>query len=63
MPLLKGSSDDIVAANISELRHSGMPEKQAIAIALKKANKHRAKSKSIGAKVAKTDTLKPFGST
>jgi hypothetical protein len=39
VPLLKGKSNDIVSANIRELRHAGYPENQAVAIALKKANK------------------------
>lgn len=36
MPLIEGSSDDILRENISELRRSGYPEDQALAIALKK---------------------------
>lgn len=37
MPLRKGSSREIISANISELVHSGYPHKQAIAIALRSA--------------------------
>lgn len=37
MPIKKGKSKKIVSENISELRHSGHPEKQSIAIALKSA--------------------------
>lgn len=37
MPLLKGSSREIISANISELVHSGYPQKQAVAIALRSA--------------------------
>jgi len=34
MPLIKSKSKKAVAENISELRHSGYPEKQSVAIAL-----------------------------
>lgn len=37
MPLLEGSSREVVSHNIRELVHSGRPQKQAVAIALKKA--------------------------
>lgn len=46
MPLLHGSSKEIISQNISELRHSGYPEKQSIAIAYSKAGKSRKKKKS-----------------
>jgi hypothetical protein len=36
MPLLSGSSDEVLHENIRELRNSGYPEDQALAIALKK---------------------------
>ncbi len=39
MPLIKGSSDSVISSNISELRNSGYPEKQAIAIAYSKAGR------------------------
>ena len=42
MPLAKGSSQKIVSSNISELVHSGRPQKQAIAIALSESRKKRA---------------------
>ena len=45
MPLLKGSSKSVIGSNISELRHSGYPEKQAIAIAFSKAGKAKKKGK------------------
>lgn len=43
MPLKKGKSKKVVSKNISELRHSGYPEKQSIAIAMNKAGKSRKK--------------------
>lgn len=39
MPLKPGSSKKVVSQNISELRHSGYPPKQAVAIAMDKAGK------------------------
>lgn len=46
MPLLKGSSNDVVSANIRELRNSGYDEKQSVAIAMSKAGKNKKKRKS-----------------
>lgn len=37
MPLKKGKSKAVVSENISELRNSGRPEKQAVAIAMSEA--------------------------
>lgn len=46
MPLFKGSSKEIVSANIAELRNSGYPEAQAVAIAMSKAGKSKKKTKT-----------------
>lgn len=43
MPLVPGKSDKAVSANISELVHSGRPQKEAVAIALSKAGRNRKK--------------------
>lgn len=37
MPLKSGRSKQTVRQNIKELRHSGRPQKQAVAIAMRKA--------------------------
>ena len=43
MPLKKGSSKKVIAANIRELRHSGRKQSQSVAIAMKNAGKSRKK--------------------
>lgn len=45
MPLKKGSSKKVIAANIRREMHAGKPRKQAIAIAFSKAGKSRKKKK------------------
>jgi uncharacterized protein YdaT len=45
MPLAKGKSQKAISKDISELRHSGYPEKQSIAIAMSKAGKSKKKKK------------------
>jgi len=41
MPLKKGNSKAAISSNISELMHSGRPQKQAIAIALHEARENK----------------------
>ena len=40
MPLTPGKSKKVISSNISELVHSGRPQKQAIAIALSNSRKY-----------------------
>lgn len=51
MPLLKGKSQKTISKNISELVHSGRPQKQAIAIALSESRRARASGGSANSKV------------
>ena len=41
MPLKRGSSDKTISSNIRTLRHEGYPQRQAIAIAYRKAGRSR----------------------
>lgn len=43
MPLKKGSSHEVMSSNIKELMKSGRPRKQAVAIAMKTADKAKKK--------------------
>jgi uncharacterized protein YoaH (UPF0181 family) len=43
MPLAKGSSKKAISRNIKELMSTGRSQKQAVAIAMKKAGKSRKK--------------------
>ena len=45
MPLVKGKSQKAVSANIKELKASGRPQRQAVAIALSQARKSGKKGK------------------
>jgi hypothetical protein len=50
MPLLHGSGQGVISENIRELRHSGYPEKQSIAIAYSQARKGKKRKKPMKAK-------------
>jgi hypothetical protein len=43
MPLRKGTSQEVISANIKELQRSGRPHRQAVAIALEEARKSEKK--------------------
>ena len=61
MPLFKGSSQSVISQNIAELRRSGRPEAQAVAIAMSKAGKSRKKQKRVAKKVVKSNPHKIYG--
>lgn len=54
MPLLNGSSKEVIASNIAELRRSGRPEAQAVAIAYSHAGKSREGGKNKTDRIAHT---------
>ena len=45
MPLKKGRGQKTISSNIRKLRHEGYPQRQAIAISMKKAGKARGRRK------------------
>jgi hypothetical protein len=49
MPLLKGSSKAVISENIRREMRAGKPQKQAIAIAMRKAGKSKVKKRSSAA--------------
>ena len=50
MPLLKGTGKTVIGKNISEMVHSGHPQRQAVAAALTQARKSGARIPKKGKK-------------
>lgn len=48
MPLKEGKSKKVISANIRTEMHAGKPQKQAIAIAMRKAGKSEKRGKKHG---------------
>ena len=46
MPIKKGKSKKVISENISELVHSGRPQRQAVAIAMNEAGLSRTKARA-----------------
>lgn len=64
MPLFKGKSQSIIGSNIAELRKSGKPEAQSVAIALREAGMGKSASratKKVNAKSKSTLVAKAGG--
>lgn len=51
MPLSKGKSQETISQNISEMMHSGYPQRQAVAAALETARRSRAEGGDIDQKI------------
>jgi len=47
MPLKKGSGKKVVSENIAELRKSGRPQAQSVAIAMSEAGKSKGNKKKV----------------
>ncbi|MFW9872118.1 MAG: hypothetical protein ACFFG0_03375 [Candidatus Thorarchaeota archaeon] len=45
MPLKKGRSKRVISQNVRELKHSGYPQKQAVAISMSKAKMSKRKKR------------------
>jgi len=53
MPLKKGKSKKVISENIAELRNSGRPEKQAVAIAFSEAGEKKSPKNAKSSKKTK----------